>query len=390
MYSHVKIVYAIIWVLNIVVMLYSGVKMSKTKTDKAYWNCALPAIIMYMVFMGLRFGRLIDYNLYANTYAKIGLDFASDDHELLFKIICYAMNMVGLPYQAFILFCSFMIIFTALYFLKEYRPAMPYMLLAFLLEASMVENFVRWYLAVSFLLMYLYYLRRGKKVCFIFAVAAVMVHVGMLFLVFAFFFINKVKIVPFPPIVWQGLLIASEFFGSRMIFAFLAPYVGLLGIDERSAGYADQFVDIINGDFGGMGVISRRSIFTSIRITLGYSFPIYMISYLVKEKIIRPIDANSYLIGIVLSPICDQVEILGRFSGVFTLFATIVSGSAFYYYFKRRRLFKSFYFPFAVLSLFSFVWPLISGVTYRDDWWQMLFIWDAHGRDYLPVDYFKK
>lgn len=389
MYPHAKIVYVLLSFLNIALMSLGAFNMAKSKATKNYWKYALLPIISYTLYMGLRFGRQVDFNVYESRYYNIGIDPSLEDYEPLFEWICYAFNCVQLPYQFFILFCSFILVFSLFFFLKDYRSAMPYMICLFLWESYYAENYIRWYLGIAFFLLYIYYLRRNDKIFVLYAIAAISTHIGMIIMIGATLIISKIKFVPFPSYVWQILLILSVFVGSTQILSYLSAYVMILAVDERSAAYASQFIDIIEGDFGYIGFRSNNGLSTHIRIILAYSFPIYMIKDLIKEKVIKFLDANCYLIGIVIAPIFTQVEILDRISSGFLMFSIIVSGCAYWYIFKNKKQFSKVWVVFAALSLFCNVWPVISGIIGREGWWNMLFYWDANGRESLPTSYFR-
>ena len=389
MYPHVRIVYVIFTVVTLAVFLWGGVKISRTKTDKGYWNYAWPVIIMYTLYIGLRFGRAIDYNGYAVSYSHMARDLSYNDYEPLFRAIVFILTSLGLHFQVFIVFCAFMLIYAMMHFLKDYKPAMPYMLILFLWEGTAAENLIRWYLAVAFLLIFVYFLRKGNPLLYIFALAAIGCHYGTLILVLALYLLNRVKLVPLPPYVWQILLIASVFFGTTEIFSFISPYISFLGIDERTTKYVNQYDDIVEGEFGTLGIRERGSTISLLRAIIAYSFPIWMIATLIKEKVITHLDANCYLIGIVANPICSQVEILERFSGGLLLFSIIVSGCAYWYVFKNAKKYSNLWVCFAAASLFCYAEPIISGMFYKTEWWQMLYIWDANGRETIPYGYYQ-
>ena len=390
MYSHVRIVYIIFTLVTLAVLLWSGVKMSRTKTDKGYWHFAWPAIIMYTLYMGLRFGRNIDYNDYAVTYSNMAHDLSYNNMEPLFRAIVFVLTSLGLHFQFFILFCAFILIYAVMHFLKDYKPAMPYMLILFMWEGRTADNFIRWYIAVAFLLIFIYFLRKGNPLLYVFALAAIGCHYGIFILVLALYLLNKVKIVPLPAFVWQILLIASVFLGKVGVLSFISPYISFLGIDERTSGYVARYDDIVAGDFGRMGIHDSQPTTYLLRLIIAYSFPIWMIATLIKEKVITHLDANCYLIGIVAHPICNQVEILGRFSQGFLLFSVIVSGCAYWYVFKNARRYNNMWVCFAAVSLFCFAGAILyQHLFLKTGWWEMLYIWDAHGRETIPFDYYQ-
>ena len=78
--------------LNVLIFIYSGIKIRKNKDDTKYWKYAILPIISYAVCKGLRFGRDIDYNLYNHEFALIGKDFwDGSNHEYLFRFFNWTL-----------------------------------------------------------------------------------------------------------------------------------------------------------------------------------------------------------------------------------------------------------------------------------------------------------
>ena len=99
MYDHVK---SIFWIFSIVLLwsfAYSGKKLSQTQHDKSYWKYAALPILVFTSFYGLRFGRLIDYNLYEVRYQALG-NHLDDEYELLFQYLCHWGASFGIHYQS--------------------------------------------------------------------------------------------------------------------------------------------------------------------------------------------------------------------------------------------------------------------------------------------------
>lgn len=386
-YSHVKIIYIILSLINIGIMVFYGNKISNSKS---YWKWAVYPIISYTLYMGLRFGRMIDYNLYCARYYDLGKNITAGDYELGFSALCYILNLCNIPYQCFILLTSFLLIFCIMLFLKDYKKAMPYMLLLFMWEAINAENFIRWYLAISVFLIYVYYLRREDRKFMYFAVLAPLMHIGLLPVVFIFYFLKKLNLSKVSPVIYQLLFIASVSLGTVEMLGILSPYVSILGFDERSATYAEQFDSIIAGEWGYIGKRDNLAFSTQIRQIMAYSFPLYIIPQLVRENKLKNIDANAYYIGILISPVFKQVEILDRISSAFLIFSIIVSGYSYYYTITNRKKISKILLYFCYFSLFSNVYPIFSEMFSRNKWYLMLFIWDSMGEESLPIFYFLK
>ncbi len=369
-------------------MLFFGYKMSKAKSQKQYWQYAVFPILTYCVSMGMRFGRMIDYNLYADRYYELGRNFNAYDYEFLFKGLCYVLNSLGLSYQFFILLCSFLIIYAVIFFIKDYRKATPYILLLFLWEGITVENYIRWFLGISFFLFFITFLKRGEfKKSTLFAIIAFLFHSGIFPLIGICLILYKLKI-KYNPIIVQILLVVSIFLGSIQILNFLTPYMSFLSINDKAAGYTDSFEQIVNGEFGYVGYRASKELITQLRILVAYSFPIYIIPKLVEKLKISDFDSNVFIVAIIATPLLTQVEILDRYSTALLILSIVASGSAYYYSIARFKTLSIFFRCFCVLSLIAYVYPVLSGIFQRTEWYKMLFIWDANGREALPLMYF--
>lgn len=391
MYDHVKVVYVLINLLNVIVMVYFGVQMSRTVSKRKYWQYAAFPIISYCICMGLRFGRMIDYNLYADRYHELGKSLKEGGYELLFGLTNSVMFNLGLPYQCFILLGSFLLIYSFVFLLKSYRRAAPYMFVIFLIESYNAENYIRWYLGIAFFLFFIAFLHKSNYLkSAVFGIVAVLFHVGTLPLIAACLALCWVRRNMVPPVVAQVLLVVSVYLGSIQMLGFLEPYINFFGFDQRSASYADNFGQLINGQLGSIGVREELRWSTQIRKIVAYSFPLYIIPRLLKKNRIRYLDANLFTIGIIIAPIFGQVEILDRYGSAFLLFSVIVSGYSYYYVlsnYRRSSIYMQF---FCVISLIFYVYPVFSDMFSRTEWYHMLFIWDADGREKLPLYYFLK
>lgn len=390
MYPHARIVFILFSLVNILLLVTYGKKIAKAPISK-YWNLAIIPIISYTLYMGLRFGRMVDFNVYCDRYYDLGRDVSSLDYEPLFRYICYFFNLLNIPYQGFIVFCAFMAIFTCCYWLKRWKEAMPIMFILFMHEAVNIENYVRWYLGIAFFLLYVASLNEGKKKSYLFfAICACLTHVGFVPLTVAVYFIRRIPFLLIKKVyIIQVLFILSVFMGGVQMLSFLNPYITILGVDDRSLSYTENFADLIEGEFGHVGFHYMRFT-TQIRTILAYSFPLYMIQTLVNKDLIHKYEANIYMMAIVIAPLFAQVEILDRFASAFLLFSVPVTGVAYYYFWQNRKSYKLPMKVLFALSFISYIEPTFSNIVSRTEWYEMLFYWDANGRESLPLYYFTK
>lgn len=180
MYDHVRLVFWIFSILLIWSFIYSGKKISNTHSDKSYWKFAALPIVVFTLFYGLRFGRLIDYNLYAIRYYDLGKHL-DDEYELLFRYVCHWGASLGIHYQFLILSITFLVILSVFYFIKDvvYRKSMLYILIVFLFVIPPIEQLVRWYFAAAFYVFAISFFLKYDYVKFgIFSLCACLTHIG--------------------------------------------------------------------------------------------------------------------------------------------------------------------------------------------------------------------
>ena len=81
--SDIKLIYILLKILLFIVFCFSGSWLSKAKTNKSYWMIAIVPMLAFAIIEGLRFGRLIDYNVYYFRYIDLG-EGIEQFYELLF------------------------------------------------------------------------------------------------------------------------------------------------------------------------------------------------------------------------------------------------------------------------------------------------------------------
>ena len=384
-----KTIFILLNIANLLVMWKVGCKLKYCSTAKSYWKTAIWIVLSYSVIMGLRFGRMIDYNVYYERYIDIGRHFESVNYEFLFKFVCWLMYNVGIPYQGFIWFLSVLLIGAVLYLVKDYKNYAPYICILFLWEAHNAELFIRWYMAFAFFIVAFVQFKHQHYIgALIFSVFALTSHIGSILIVVAVLGLSVIRRQLLPSFLVEILFIASLFLGSVGMLDFLTPYIIILNLDDRSTHYVESFDRIINGEYGIVGFSQARSWANFIRIVMAYSFPIFFQSVLIKRKIISYLEGNIFIVGVIIFPILAQVEILNRFGEAFLFFSIITSSLSYGYVFNNMKQFSSLTFMLAVISMISNYWPVLSAILYRQHWFEMLYIWDAGNRDTLPLQLF--
>lgn len=389
MYEHVKFVFYIFSILLIWSFAYFGKKISHARHDKSYWKLATLPIIIFTLFYGLRFGRLIDYNLYAIRYYNLGKHL-DDEYELLFRYICHWGASLGIHYQFLILLSTFLVIFSVFCLFKniKYRESLFYILIIFLFVVTPIEQLIRWYLAAAFYIFAIFYFLNHNYIRFgLFATCACLTHIGYVPLIVFFIAIYLIRIQLIPCYICIILLILTTFLGETKILDNLALYLNILSFNDKSSQYVDSFSQLVTEGSKGIG-IREFDFTTQIKIILAYSFPFLFLREL-KAKGIQYWIINTYCIAILIYPIFSKVEILDRYVNILMLIsAPIIAGMSFHLFFSK---FNKWSLPmkwYGILSFIANIYPILSFLFSRTEWWYMLFIWDANGRSTLPLNYF--
>lgn len=386
-YSDIKFIYVIIKLLNISIFILFGYIISHS-SNKSYWKYSKILILSYTLTEGLRFGRMVDYNLYYERYIEIGKNFDSTTYEPLFKIICWILYNIGIPYQGFILLCSFILIYATLYLAQDYKKYLLYIVLLFLWETTKSENYIRWYLAFSLFLFSIYHLKHKKHILYIlFSISSLGVHTGMFPVIILSYILYKIKRIILPHYLVEILFIICVFAGSVSVLMFLVPYVTYFAIGENMQVYANNFEALISGNLGVLGIHDDLGTIANIRLLLAYSIPILYMKKIVQEKKIHVLDINLFIIGIIIMPIFNQVEILDRYAAAFMYFSIFASASTYYNILNNKNTYP-YIKIIAIICFLAAFWPSISDIFSRNKWYYLLFIWDANGSNYIPIDTF--
>lgn len=389
MYENVRDIYLFLYSLMLFCFFTLGIKASKSKNDLQYWRVVIWIIIAYSLVEGLRWGRMVDWNLYCERYQEIGKSNSSDIFEPVFVIICYVFYNIGIPYWMFIVFQCGFLIFSCCLIIKRYKnislyifPLIPYLLL-------FNENFIRWFLALSFILISIHYQQENKrKYSILYFFISCFVHIGTIFFapfLFYFRFFNRKLIDKRIAIILLGMSTMFASISQLHYLVYISDFlqsIGLGQIDPRLSFYLESAGRITEGEFGYVGISDTRTS-TQIRWFLEYAPLLYFAPRYISKYQSGYVFYNFTLIGAIFDPMFNLVEILGRITIFFLLFTAITAGITYYNVFKREN--NGIVFYLCLISFVCAVWPCISIMFQRTDFYDMTFIWDSHGRDFLPV-----
>jgi hypothetical protein len=337
------------------------------------------AIIIYTLNEGLRFGRAVDFNLYFGTYNDIvaGKD---DKSDFLFMYLCKFWGYIGLTFQSFILFLSFMFIVGTLLFMKNFKNILPLALPLFVFfSIKDVENMIRWYLSFSFVLIGLSELLEKEKLTrkyILTNVIACLIHYAMLPVPIILYCIAKLKKPMLPPCVSFPLFLGVYiFFETDVMLQFTDMANLLIEISgERFSSYGDKAEYWLTGGFAGEDISG----------SIGYSeFAFFFLLVYWGYRAVKQWQGweyvftyNCFLVGLFLLPIGRKIELLMRYDNVFFIFHAIVMAHIIYFlYIKKEIRVKPIilcvcFFILFYLPVKTFMSPL------EDDPRKYLYVWN--------------
>lgn len=393
--STIRLIYIILHILEIWLLFVAGKKMSKTTTNREYWRKSLWAFIPYVFVLGLRFGHNIDWNYYCKTYVQHQvMDWNTT--EPLFNYIFYFFNSIGTPYFIVISLQVALFMYSFLLVCKYFRKCLYYVLPLLPVVAQSNDNYIRWYWAVSFILIGFYWLLSDKKrkylISIVFFIAGVLVHNGSLVLLLfipAYFFFNKRF---FSQKISAVAIFISVFFISIAIMSFvndIATYLYLLGGDFIQDANVSQYLlkidNITSEGLSDVTGIKEYGIFTKCIVYVSFlPVIIYAPKFLAKYKY-GILFYNLFIIGAFLNPFFSTVEIFDRYSKTLLIFQAIVAGITYYKLLSdkyKNEILKLF----CILSMFCCFYPFMKYSLLTKSDYKMMYIWDSDGKEYVDTN----
>jgi len=390
--SSVAFVYLIVKTVEFFIFFLVGKKNENARSRIGYWKISSLAIIAFAFIEGLRWGHAIDYNVYAVRYMGIDawLTF-SERSSPFFTIIVYLLKLLGTPFQIFLILECGLLAFSMFFLFEQMKNYGRWLVPCFLIVLLPNENFIRFYFALSFFLFGLKFLLDGnRKFFFILSGIASLIHFAMvpIFLIFVFArILEKINLNKNVVIV---LLIVSTFFVSIQHLGFLAristAVANLFGnVDNVGFAYLGGMDRIIAGEAGKMGLLSQK--FSSQVKVLLYTIPIfYYTKNFLREYKWGNFSYNIAAIGAIITPVFNQVELLGRITNVLNIYLAVLMGCLACVFFRKNE--KPWHIILAVVALICFFYPFINAPFTRPDY-MMYFIWDSNGNDVNWAPYYR-
>lgn len=390
-----RTIFSFLHILLLATMFLWGNMLSKSFSSRAFWQKALIPILVYGIVVGLRFGRMVDWNLYYFRFLEIGKNYENSNYEILFKIFNYIFYSIGLPYWSFIFCESLLLMFALLFLFKNFKKELFFILPLCLDLIHNNELYIRWYFAVSFFVVAISFLISSKpKKAYFFFLISCLFHYGMVPLLPILFFAKYLNKYAIPPKIACILFLITSL-GMNVtqlsFFTEISNYILGLGLitNDSAEFYLSRTDDLLNGDLGNIGIRDSMSFITQVRLYIAY-IPIILFSEksCAKRKYGKLIY-NIFVVGVIVSPLFDSIEITDRYSSLFLLFGCLCGGFLFYDKFIKRdftdnnsliQLKMLFY----SICFLSYLWPSISICFMKLHINEVLYIWDANGRNYLP------
>lgn len=386
--SDVKIIFVFLKIIELVVFIISGYKLWNVKSVKKYWKIAIFPIITYGIVEGLRFGRLVDWNLYYLRYIQIGNNINALDYEPLFRIIFYLFYNINIPFYIFIFLQTIFLVTCIFLLIKKYRKAIIFIVPLILYETSANEQLIRWYLGFSFILLSFYELNSNNKMkTYLFLYCATLIHVGFWFFLPIILFSKYINKYTIPPCLSFILFIAFSFFldlSDLVLVSDAAEYIVSmnLGLNDKVTSYLSDADRLIAGEWGDVGIM-EINLTGKIRYFLAYAPTILFAKKYLKNYSFGIFFYNLFVIGAIFSPLFLLIEIFDRIIRVFLFFSIITNGLFYYEIYRNRKMVTKYLVVLTCIAYLCNIYPYVSNALRRTKDYTMLYIWDANGRNYI-------
>ena len=323
----ITFVYIALHALLLLVMLFFCRRI--VLNGRNYWRLAIIPILSYGLEEGLRWGRETDWNLYYYVYEDY-LHGLSSDHEWLFQLIWRSFASFGLPYPCVITICSLFFIFALFFFFKPYASRKEFAYIIPLCVACHIitsSNLIRWYMAVSFMLMGCRLFSERKFwmaiLCFVAAISTHFFSIVIVLFLVCLFYYKKIIMRP----AWACLVcvLLLLLFDRSMLakFGFIYDYLGMF---NRFSGYLDNgYSWIIGADEGYSGT---KSVLVSFVTFMPYFAFIISGYHLMQKGALQVAYYNIVVVASMLKIISSGLELFGRvycFFDFFICFSCIMS-----------------------------------------------------------------
>ena len=293
------------------------------KKQLQYWKIASIPIIFFSLEEGLRWGRFIDWCAYYDTYYN-GLE--TSKFEFLFKEWWGLFHNLNIPYSIVIMTCSLLFILSLFIFFKPYANLFSIffpVLISF--TALSAENFIRWYVAFSVILVSFRFFLDKKFVRFIILASLVpFLHVGIV----------PVGIIMILSTFWKYPIspLLVIFVSLAFLFLFQASFMlNFIFIVDLFFGNVEKFSGYMNNLDGWLTGIGQNSTMEhkSIMIYIISMLPLYCVlytAYKLRDKLSSEFSImyNLGAIGVIFLSISSGLELVQRYAETYYPFLALL------------------------------------------------------------------
>lgn len=347
-----------------------------------YWRIAIIPIIVFSLIEGMRYGRGVDYIVYLYKYVYALNPFFED--EPLFMFFNGVLKQLGLPYWGAFIAYSALWIIGVFCFCKQFRY-MAYLCIPFALIASIpsMENLVRQFVSLSFVLMSLSCLLDRKYIqSVLWAIVSFGFHLSsvvVVWIIYMVYILKRNKCFN----LYRVLLLYIFFFfffELRYIDSFINTVLSAMSLgDLRFAGYLEQadrwFTSSAVSEAYERSIVGKLALFLfdSILFIMGNRSICKEENLVLRGKLI--VIYNLFIIGAIGMQAVMGLEIVRRFFRPLYMMWFVVAGHTLYQYPLRTKIRLN-----RIFFMIVFLWGYIILVLLCKSillFPSQMFIWDS-------------
>jgi len=366
--------YVLCHLLLLLISYISCLNIKDSSSDKAYWKYSSIPIIVYTLEEGLRWGRDIDWCAYSYEYEQLGKG-VDTGHEYLFQKLWFFFSFLGLSYPFVVTICTFVVIFSFFYFIQPYRKY-TYLIIPLLIAWSGPKtiNFIRWFFALSFVLIGLRRFLDGKRksgLCLAFCCS--FLHLGTLPLAILTIIISRFKriiIKPYVAIIISIILVVM--FNVEFLKHFSNVFVVFSNF-ERMSSYGQDPNFWLSAKFERKGIEDYLATMIPFYLYLYYGHKYKQDSQDSHDSFL----CNMAVVGLIVRSVSSGIELLDRYAISFDIFFVILSVWC-YYYLKNNWHKKHFYKIISAIVIATFALQVYKFYKPLDNEIKMHYYWDSN------------
>jgi|WetSurMetagenome_2_1015567.scaffolds.fasta_scaffold95112_2 hypothetical protein len=334
-----------------------------------YWRTLTYPIVLYSIMEGCRWMRGTDF--YGNFQIANGRAYSND---ILYDGFAAIIHNLDLPYYFFFIAISFLLIYSILLFLKDYKEAfLPCILLIYAFTMNQSENLMRQYAAISLMLISVYFLLREKYLhCVVILILSYFIHSSVLFVIpfLLIFKILSIKKMQYSFIVknicWIFLLC---YLSSTIISTFFSDLLYNLHVFDigLSVKYNDEeYLSRATATVTNINSMNEMSTIDTIRTQIRNVVIIMLGGYLLKNTSYESSNKQALFItyclgcsGIIYMTSLPKLnmEVIARLGLYLQIFEYFFEGCIIYYFYKNRNNINRWInYILIVLIVLEFIW----------------------------------